>query len=211
MLPRRSVVQIRFWWLLVAFLSGMALAMFAEELILSSRDNRLEFAPQIPFLRGEPLARLHNAAAVPFDIQVTLWSGSRNHVFRQNRDRFVVSFDIWQEDFSVTKTQAPRKTISHLTASGVESWCMNQMSMDLTGLSSSERFWARLEIRAENPAKDGGLFGRGSVSESGISLTNLIEIFSRPPQAEQAHWALEAGGRTGLTLDELRRRNGRGS
>ena len=195
---------IRVWWLLAAFLSGMALAMFAEELILSSHENRLEFAPQIHFLSGQPLARLRNAAEVPFDIQVTLWSGSRNHLFRRASDRFVVSFDLWEEKFEVDKMQAPRRKAAHLTAAGVESWCMSQMSMDVSGLPSSERFWARLEIRAENPEKDPGLFGRGSIGDSGISLTSLIEIFSRPPQAQQPHWTLEAGP---LTLDELRRRN----
>ena len=200
--------NIRAWWVLVAFVSGMALAMFAEELILRAHDNRLEFAPQIHFLTGAPLARLHNAAEVPFDMKVTLWSGTRNHVFAHNEDRFVVSFDIWQETFSVTKATTPRKSVSHLSAAGVESWCMGQMSMDLAGLAGSEPFWARLEIRAENPGREGGLFGRGNISESGISLAGLIDIFSRPPEAEQPHWTLTSPR---LTLDELRKRNGRGS
>ena len=43
---------------------------------------------------------------------------------------------------------------------------------------------------------------------SGISLASLIEIFSRPPQAQQSHWSIEAGP---LTLDELKRGHGRGS
>jgi len=191
------------WWLLAAFVSGMALAMFAEELILRAHENRLEFAPQVHFLSGTSLARLHNAAEVPFDMKATIWSGNRNHVFAHNEDRFVVSFDIWEESFKVTKATAPQKSVSHLNAAGVESWCMNQMSMDLAGLSGNEPFWARLEIRAEVPLRDSGLFGRGSVSESGISLASLIDIFSRPPQAEQPHWTLTSPR---LTLDELRKR-----
>jgi hypothetical protein len=200
---QKKAQNIKAWWVLAAFVSGMALAMFAEELILHAHDTRLEFAPQIHFLTGRPLARLHNAAEVPFDMKVTLWTGNRNHVFAHNEDRFVVSFDIWEETFSVTKATAPRRSASHLSATGVESWCMGQMSMDLSGLPGSEPFWARLEIRAENPARDGGLFGRGSISDSGISLANLIDIFSRPPQAEQPHWNLTSPR---LTLDELRRR-----
>ena len=79
------------------------------------------------------------------------------------------------------------------------------MSMETPSwLTGSEPFWARLEVRAENPEREGGLFGRGSVNESGISLTSLIELFSRPPQPQQPHWALQAGP---LTLDELKRRN----
>jgi hypothetical protein len=203
LVQRANAQNIKLWWLLVAFVSGMAVAMFAEELILRAHDNRLEFAPQIPFLSGAPLARLHNAAEVPFDMKATVWSGNRNHVFTHNEEQFVVSFDIWEETFSVTKTKAPRKNASHLSAKSLESWCMNQMSLDLTGLPGDEPFWARLEVRAENPEKDGGLFGRGSIGESGISLTSLIDIFSRPPQAQQPHWSLDSPR---LTLDELRRR-----
>lgn len=190
--------------MLLAFVSGMAVAMFAEELILRAHDSRLEFAPQVPFLSAPTLlARLHNAAEVPFDMKATVWSGNRNHVFTHNEERFVVSFDIWEETFSATKMKEPRKSVAHMNAKALESWCMSQMSLDLTGLPGSEPFWARLEIRAENPEKDGGLFGRGSIGDSGISLSSLIEVFSRPPQRQQPHWELDSPQ---LTLDELRRR-----
>jgi len=201
---------IRSWWLLVAFLSGFALAMAAEELILSARDNRIEFsAPRVHFLAGgRPLELLHNAAPVDFDFQVTLWSGSHDHVYRRIAERFVVSYDLWEEQFSVAKLQSPRKTASHLAASAAEAWCVEQMSVDVSGLDASQPFWARLEIRAQDRKESGPLFGRGKISDSGISLTNLIEIFSRPPLAAQAHWTLDAGP---LTLNELKRSHGRGS
>jgi hypothetical protein len=203
------VNTIKSWWLILAFLSGFALAMAAEELILNAHDNRLEFsAPRLRFLAGKPLDLLHNAAPVSFDFQVTLWSGTRNHVFRRAAERFVVSYDLWEEKFSVTKLQAPRKTASHLAVRAAERWCVEQMSVDLTGLDAKEPLWARLEIRAQD-VKDGEPgFGRGTISDSGISLTSLIEIFSRPVGAAQSHWAVDAGP---LTVDELRRGHGRGS
>jgi hypothetical protein len=203
------VQTIKSWWLVLAFISGFALAMAAEELILNWRDNRLEFsAPRVHFLVGKPLERLHNAAPVPFDFQVTLWSGTRNHLFRRVADRFVVSYDVWQEDFKVSKLAVPTKAISHLTAHAAEAWCLDQMSLDLAGLSNVEPFWVRLEIRAQE-GKDAPLFGRGNISETGISLTSLIEIFSRPAQPQQAHWGpYEVGP---LTIDELKRTHGRGS
>src|SRR5215469_467383 len=98
---------IKYWWLIVAFLSGLALAMLAEDLILESHDNRLEFlAPRVHFLSGKPLERLRNASEVPFDIQVTLWAGDHSHVSQKAFDEFVVSYDLWQETFSVTKLKA---------------------------------------------------------------------------------------------------------
>ena len=46
-----------------------------------------------------------------------------------------------------------------------------------------------------------------NISDSGISLTSLIEIFSRPAATTQPHWAVETGP---VTLDELRRGHRRG-
>jgi hypothetical protein len=192
--------SIRAWWLVVAFLSGMVLAMGVEELILSAHDNRLEFSTPVHFLSGQPLARLRNAAEVPFDIQTKLWSGTRNNLVRQAEYRFVVSFDLWQEDYAVVALQTPRKSKTHLTAAAAEKWCVDQMSLDTSGLSSSEPIWTQLEIRAEEPVREGGLFGRHDIGESGISLTPIIEVFSRPPRAQQPHWTFTRGP---VTLGQL--------
>jgi hypothetical protein len=195
----------------VAFVGGIAFAMMAEELRLNWRNNRLELsAPHVHFLAGKPLDLLHNAASVPFDFSVILWSGNRNHFYSKNFERFVISYDLWDEKFKVVKTQSPVGKIEHLTTTAAESWCFDQMSTDLTGVGGSEPLWVRLEIRAED-GKDGGLFGRGgrgSVSEAGISLSNLIELFSRPAQ-QQSHWGpYEIGP---FTVDELKRSIRRGS
>ena len=78
------VRTIKPWWLIAAFLSGLAFAMAAEELILSTQESRLEFsAPRVHFLVGKPLERLRNASEVPFDFKITLWSGTRSHMLRQ--------------------------------------------------------------------------------------------------------------------------------
>jgi len=198
--------MIKSWWLILAFLSGLALAMLAEDLILDSRENRLEFsAPRLHFLTGKPLQRLRDAAEVPFDFQITLWSGSRNHVFTRHLELFVVSFDVWEETFSVNKVQLPHKSANHLSAQAAETWCVEQMTIaDLTGLAPAEPLWARLEVRAQDGTKDNSaLFGRSAITDSGISLNNLVEIFSRPPPAPQAHWSLETGP---VTLESLRGR-----
>src|ERR1700684_425153 len=118
-------------WLVAAFLSGLALAMVAEDLILKHRDNRLEFsAPHTDILTGQTLVRLRNAAEVPFLIKTTLWSGNKNHVFTSAADRFIVSFDLWEKTYSVVKVEAPRKTMSHLTATALRDWCVGRMSLD---------------------------------------------------------------------------------
>jgi hypothetical protein len=197
--------SIRAWWFIAAFLTGMVLAMGVEELILSAHDNRLEFSTPVHFLSGQPMARLRNAAEVPFVIQTTLWSGTKKNVFRQATDRFMVSFDLWDETYSVTALEKPLKRKSHLSAAAAEKWCLEQMTLDTTGLSGSERIWTLLDIRAEDPPPSGSLFGRGQIGESGISLTPLIEVFSRPPHSQQPHWTISRGPET---LDQIRRGQG---
>ncbi len=208
MTPSRASA-IKLWWLLAAFLCGLAAAMIAEDLILDWKGQRLEFsAPRVHFLAGKPLEKLRNAAPVPFDFQITLWAGDRNHVFRRSAERFVVSYDLWEETFAVTRLQAPRKSASHLSMAAAEAWCLEQMPMDISGLPEREPFWARLEIRAQDFSNAAPLFGRGRVEESGLSLASLIEVFSRPAQSAQPHWSIDTGP---LTLDQLRRSRGHGS
>ena len=197
---------IRIWWLWAAFLSGFALAMWAEDLLLSYRDNQIQLsAPRVHFLTGKPLERLHNAAEVPFDFVVTLFSGSRNHLLRRTGARFAVSYDLWEEKFSVTRLTGTRKSVAHLTKEAAEVWCMDQLPLDAAGLRDTEPFWVHLEIRAQNAKNSTNLFGRENLSESGISLNGLVEIFSRPAQTDQPHWNLDAGP---MTLNEVRRGRG---
>jgi len=196
------------WWLIAAFLSGLAFAMAAEDLILSTEESRLEFsAPRVHFLVGKPLERLRNASEVPFDFKITLWSGTRNHLLREVPARFVVSYDLWEEKFSVTRLLPTRRTARHLTDIAAEAWCLQQMSQDVTGVSATEPLWARLEIRAQDGKEAGLPFGRGNITDSGISLTSLIEILSRPAATTQPHWTIETGP---VTLEELRRGRRRG-
>jgi len=119
-----------------------------------------------------------------------------------------VSYDLWEEKFSVSKLGPPRKSAAHLSAEAAEAWCLEQLPMDVSGLNGSEKFWVRLEIRAQDPKENEPLFSRGGkITESGsISLNPIIEIFSRPATAAQTPTSTEAGP---FTLDDVRR--GRGS
>jgi hypothetical protein len=204
------VSAIKKWWVFAAFVSGLALAMVAEELIVNWHNDRLEFSlSHVHFLAaGKPLELLHNAAPVPFDFQMTVYAGSKSHVLQQVTDQFVVSYALWEENFKVVKMQSPRRQREHLSAAEAEKWCVDQMAMDLPSLAPNTPLWARFEIRAED-GKDGPLFGRGSIGDSGLSLTSLIEVFSRPARSQQSHWGpYEAGP---FTVEDLKRSSRRGS
>ena len=197
---------IRAWWLWVAFFSGMAFSMWAEETLLSWRDNQLQFnGPRVHFLTGKSLDRLRNAAEVPFDFQITLFAGSRSRVERRASGRFVVSYDLWEEKFSVTRLSGTRRTAAHLSALAAETWCLEQMPVDSSGIGDTQPLWIRLEVRAQQNRPGGSPFGRDKLTESGISLNGLVEVFSRPAQSDQPHWTVEAGP---FTLGEIRRGRG---
>jgi hypothetical protein len=204
-MPRRTI---RWWWLIAAFLSGLAFSMWVEELTLSARESRVEFsAPRVHFLTGKPLERMRNSDQVQYLFRATLWSGSHTHILKDTAARFVVSYDLFGDNFKVTKLEPSRKTATGLTDVGVEAWCLQEMSIDVTGVGGSEALWARLDIRALDGKESGPLFSKDNITDSGISLTSgiakLIDVFSRPAQAAQPHWGpYEAGP---ATLDELRR------
>ena len=59
-------------------------------------------APDLHFLTGKPLERLKDAATVTFLSQLTLFSDAQGTVFKRAAERLVVSYDLWEEKFSVT-------------------------------------------------------------------------------------------------------------
>jgi hypothetical protein len=195
--------SIRVWWIALAFVGGVATAMFAEELVLRAQGTRLDFsAPGLHYLTGRPLARLKNAEPVAFDFRTQLAVGTKTNVVKQNAARFVISYDLWEERYAVTKTTPARKTASHLLAAEAEAWCLQEMSIaDLNGIGPAQALWASLDIRAAEESES-RLFSRNDISDAGISLNGLIELFSKPSRATQAHWALESGP---VTLEQLRR------
>ena len=192
----------RTWWFVATFFCGVGMAMWAEELMLRAQENRLEFsAPQVHFITGRPKERLQNAAPVAFDMRVSLWAGNRNYVKSSLTARFVISYDLFEERYSVTKVSAPTRNANHMSAFEAEAWCLQQMSMDVTGVPADQPLWAKMEIRAED--EHGSSLFRGKLSENGISLTDyFVELFSGKPRAGQSHWEPEAGP---VTLEQLRR------
>src|SRR5579884_1416441 len=196
-------------WLAVSFLCGLVFAMWAEERTLHSHNGELRVtAPRLHFISGAALERLKNGAAVSDDFQLSLASGSRGNVVSRAIQRFVVSYDLWEEKYSVTKLkpssmrglEAPppneRRSASHLSSEAAEAWCVDHIAVPLSGVSATDPVWVRLDIRTADQADPPSLFG-----ESGVALSRLIEIFSRPARSDQQHWSAETGP---VRLNEVR-------
>jgi hypothetical protein len=176
-------------WLTVAMLGtlcALGLSYSARTLIPHAMSDRLQVtAPALHFLTGKSLQRLHDGAAVPYAFQMTLTSIPRGLPLQRTFDRFVVSYDVWGETFAVVETREARKGLSHVAANLAEAWCIEQMGMPSAGVPLDRDLWLRLEIRAEDPLPS-------PLTDSGLSLTSLIDIFSKPPRSQSQEWIAES-------------------
>jgi hypothetical protein len=181
---------------------ALAVTTTAPELLVHLDGDFLRISlPRLDFLKGKPLDRLKDGASVAFIGQLTI-STSPNSIKPAARSvaRFALSYDIWEERFSVTKIGASpesRRAASHLSAQAAQNWCLDNLTVDRALLPSESDFWVQLDLRAEDPRDQLGIIG-----EPGINITRLIEIFGRPARGAQPRWLLSSGP---FRLTELRK------
>ncbi len=123
-----------------------------------------------------------------FISQLSLSLDGNRSILRRLPERFVLSYDLWEEKFSVTRLGGSPRTAARLSAQGAEAWCLESLAISTSGIAPDKPFWVRLDLRAVDPRDQESVVG-----DSGISLTRLIETFSRPARAQQPHWTLERG------------------
>ncbi len=161
-------------------------------------------APKLHFLTGKPLERIQNGNAVAYDFQLSVLAEAKTAVLRRSFERFVFSYDLWEERFSVTRMRSTQSLASHLTSAAAEAWCLDSMAFPSAGLPFDQPIWIRLEVRAQDAKEPGPVGG-----EEGISIASLIDIFGRASKTKQPqYWKLEAGP---LKLANLRTAAGRGA
>ena len=145
-------------------------------------------APQIRFLTGKSLEQLKNGASVSFALQVSITSSvTSTNFLGRTFDRFVVSYDLWEEKFKATRPGPPLRESSRLSVPACEAWCLDEIVPIPASLTASRLFWIRLELRVEDPKEWAAIVG-----EPGINLNRLVELFSRPPRITQ-NWTETAG------------------
>jgi hypothetical protein len=158
-------------------------------------------APELHFIAGKPLERLRNGLSVVYLSQLSLLTDDRSNVFRRSPDRLVVSYDLWEEKFSVTRLGGGSRSASNLSAQAAEQWAVASLGISASGIAPTRPFWLRLELRLADPKEVGSLVG-----DSGLSLSRLVEIFSRRPAAQSPSWSVDAGP---MRLADLKRVPGR--
>ena len=203
--PARGSEISRRSWLLAGLTVPVFPARGAQPIdVTFDGDNLHVSAPSLHFLTGKPLERLKDAATVVFLSQLTLFSDNHDVVFRRVPERFVVSYDLWEEKFSVTQLgSTPRSTPHVLSAAAAEAWCLEGLAISALGMAPDRPFWLRFELRTADQ-KDLA----GGAGEPGLNLRSLIELFSRRPGPDDPNWTREVGP---LRLEDLRRAVGRGA
>jgi len=168
-----------------------------DGLTVHLRNNDISVsAARLEVIRDPVLTRLKSGSSVAFDFHLALWSGTRSNLRRRAFERFVVSYDLWEEKYAVTGLRKPRISATRLSPEAVGPWCLQQIKLANIDLTRDERVWVRLDVRAVDPKQDADLFGA-----DGVSLVNLIELLSRPAKRDNLRWTLESGA---LRVSELK-------
>jgi hypothetical protein len=172
-----------FGWL-IAQLSAQAVT------ISTANDSLRVHATGFGFIKGAALTRLKEGQSVRVDLEMNVLSKSGGAAVAKNRQTFVLSYDLWEERFAATQPGTPPRSVSHLTSTGVETWCLDQLTVPLKALGAVTRdapFWIRLAYR----------FLDGDVAtdpdDVGFTLRGLIDAFSRRRTTDEATYAFEAG------------------
>jgi hypothetical protein len=174
--PAREVRISRRSWLLAGLGIGVFRLRGAVTLALSFDGDDLRVAaPDLHFLTGKPLERLKDGATVTFLSQLTLFSDPNGTVFKRSPiERLVVSYDLWEKNFSVRIPGGGNRGLSSKSAAEVESWCLENLAISAMGLAPDRPFWLKFELKTPDRRDYATVVG-----DTGLSVRTLIEVFSR--------------------------------
>jgi hypothetical protein len=176
-------------WLLAGMAIGVSRAGALPALNVSSDGDSLHVAaPQLHFLTGRPLARLMDGNTVVFLSRLTLFREDHATVIRHQPEQITVSYDVWEERFQVALA-VDRHSAKNLSLLQTEEWCMQNLAISALGLEPLRPFWLRFELRTASSRDISSVTGA-----SGISISGLIDFFSRKAGVGEDHWGpLDAG------------------
>jgi hypothetical protein len=199
--PKREKGISRRSWLLAGFTLPLFRLRGADSLNARYDGDTIHVAPlNVHFISGKTMERLKDGAAVAFVGHLDLLNESRVPV-AQKSARFVVSYALWEEKYSVTQLGKTPRTADGLSAAGAEAWCFEGLALSTFGIPSDRYFWLRFEMHTGGPSDlEGDL-------PNGISLKSIIDLLGRKKQVESSWGPLE----TRVRLADLPRMPGRGT
>ena len=162
---------------------------------LERQGDRLNVAaPHIRLLSGKALERLRDGSSVTYSITVTAKAKLAPATAFRLQERFVVSFDLWEEKFAVI--QLGGRAASRLSADGVVAWMLEAMPVPVQAVPDRQPFTVRLECFVDESEAD-----KDHKNASGLTLAGLIDVFSRKPAEAPLRWEATSAD---LRLNEIK-------
>lgn len=183
-------------WIAFSIALVCAVVLLAQEIKPRLVGETLRVSTRgISFLAGKQLDSVRNGATVTFDLQLTLFTETRQSAGR-TAERFVFSYDIWEERYSVVQLTT-RAGVGNLTLDAAQQWCLDKLGVNVATVDRQARHRLRLDIRGDEPRRR----ARRDQDDPPIALAALVDIFSRPARQYQKTWQLETGA---FQLDSLK-------
>ena len=166
-------------------MAGLRVDAMAQSLSARVEGDRLRVgAESVRFLKGDPLRRLHDGGSVVYIFRISALTSPTGSVLAKAEYRFVISYDIFEEKFQVSRIRPTARVVSHLTLAAAEALCIDSLELPIQSLSTTRPFWLRLEYEAEVSTE---------TESSGVSVGGLVEVFSRKPASEPSRGVVQAG------------------
>ena len=175
----------------LAFFGTVIVSLEAQNVTLARTTDAIGVrVPGLGLIKGDTLAQLKDGKAVRVEFDLAVLPGPGGTAAAHTRQLFALSYDLWEERFAVTLTGPPRRSVSYLTASAAEAWCLEQLTVAVSqiGKLRDAPFWIRLEYRILD-----GDTATPRPDDSGLTLRGMIEALSRRPKTTGQPHALEAG------------------
>jgi hypothetical protein len=139
---------------------------------------------KVRLLAGDALQKLRDGATVTFVARLSTLSSRAGTVLGHVDYRFVVSYDIFEEKFQVTRILPSSRVVSHVSQATAEAAFSDGLELPIPGPNPNMPFWIRWEYQTETESPSGDV---------GLSLGGLVEIFSRKNANEPARAVVESG------------------
>ena len=170
--------------------------LFAQTVAVKLDGDQLRVAaPELHLLGSEVLQRLHSGIAVNYVFRIGITSNRYSKPTTVTSYRFVISYDIFEEKFAVSRIEPNPRSITHLSETAAQLWCLDSIALSTAGLPSDQSFWVTMEYQTVEP--------KPATTESGESLIGqLIDVFSKKAQREDSRGTIMGGP---FILSDLRK------
>jgi dihydroneopterin aldolase len=160
-----------------------------RSLQVERRGDQLHIsAPQLRFLQGKALEKLHNGSTVAYAVTLTAVAEHTRKTAFTLRERFVVSYDLWEERYSIVQSGTNSRTVSRLSAMMAEVWILESMTIPVRLIPERQPFMIELACSIEESEA-----ANGNGENSALTLAGIIDIFSRKKSEAPLRWEASSG------------------